>query len=233
MPCWRSGCGRLRLRPPRRPTASSALGSLPDELLALTSLNAREGVRRIGGKLDAYIRQLRRFREHYAGAADTLRQLAESGPLREVQEYCHALKGVAGNLGAMALYESVNAIDAQLKQGVRPDAVALDDMQQCLQALMHDIDSLRVPAAAAAAPIVPFAPAELHARLEQLARALESDLGRVEPLLDELRAGVDGSPLAGDIDALAAQVDVFAIDEARVQLDALLGSLNPPQRTRS
>jgi two-component system sensor histidine kinase/response regulator len=37
---------------------------LPAELLAMASLDAREGVRRIGGKVDAYTRQLRRFREN-------------------------------------------------------------------------------------------------------------------------------------------------------------------------
>ncbi|MFP5410415.1 MAG: response regulator [Gammaproteobacteria bacterium] len=213
------------------PPAATSLGSLPGELLALSSLNAREGVRRIGGKLDAYYRQLRRFRERYADAVGTLRQLADAEQVRETQEYCHALKGVAGNLGAVAFYETVSAIDAQLKQGTLPDAATLDAAQAQLQAVMRDIDSL--PAAAATAPAraaEPLRPDELYARLGQLAQALENDLGRVEPLLVELRAGVDGSPLAGDIDTLAAQIDVFAIDEARAQLDTLLNRLQPTHR---
>ncbi len=112
---------------PALPAPAPRPETLPPDLLALTSLDTREGVRRIGGKAEAYRKQLRRFREHYADAVDELeRRAARSGPAA-AEEYCHALKGVVGNIGAQALYAQVAEIDARLKQGEPPDASALGD----------------------------------------------------------------------------------------------------------
>lgn len=102
----------------------------------------------------------------------------------------------------------------------------LADLQARLQAVMQDIDSLasRLPPAPVPAA-EPLDAAGIRARLDRLAQALDGDLGAAEPLLLELRAGVCGTPLEAEIAALAAQVDVFAIDEARMQLRTLLERL--------
>ena len=70
----------------------------PPELLALTSLDTREGVRRIGGKIESYHRQLLRFRDNYTNAANQLQHLINENQLRDAENYCHALKGVIGNV---------------------------------------------------------------------------------------------------------------------------------------
>jgi CheY-like chemotaxis protein len=208
----------------RLPTPAAA--DLPPELLALASLDAREGVRRIGGKVDAYRRQLQRFREHYAHAVDELqRQASVNGP-RAAEDYCHALKGVVGNIGAVALFDKVAEIDATLKQGLHPQAEAMAVLQTLLQDVMRDIDHLAVMSKPAlTAEAVPLAPAQVRQRLESLRDALDYDLGSAEPLLAELRAGLAGTALASDIAALAARIDVFDIDAAQtllVQLQARL-----------
>ena len=208
-------------RPASIPPSSKA-GELPLDLLALPSLDAREGVRRIGGKAEAYRKQLRRFREHYADAVSQLQRLATEQGASSAEAYCHALKGVTGNLGATALYEKVMDIDAGLKQGIRPDAAAFAEMETLLQAVMDDIDRLSARAVAPPAPAAkPLNPVALSERLERLAYALDYDLGAAEPLILELRAGVSGTPLEPDIAALAAWIDVFAIDEALTQLRTL------------
>ena len=97
-------------RPP--PAPRPGIEDLPAELRALSRLDAREGVRRIGGRVEPYRKQLRRFRQHYAGAIDELERLLQtSGPAR-AEEHCHALKGVAGNLGATAFHEQLHVIIA-------------------------------------------------------------------------------------------------------------------------
>ena len=208
---------RIGSRVPVPPAAE-----LPGELLALSSLNTREGVRRIGGKAGAYRRQLRRFREHYADAAAELQRLVEQPDLPAAEDYCHALKGVIGNIGAVALLGALADIDAALKQGQRPAAAALEAMQDRLQDVLRDIDSLAdSPEPAAQAPAAPLDAAQLRERLERLRQALEFDLGSAEPLLAELQAGVGGTPLAAEIAAIAAKVDVFDIDAAQALLATL------------
>ncbi len=202
--------------------AEPQAGELPADLLALTSLDAREGVRRIGGKADAYRKQLRRFREHYPDAVAQLQRLATQQSLRQAEEYCHALKGVTGNIGARALYEQVAAIDSRLKQGEFPEAAELERLQALLWQVLRDIDNLDSGAVAATTSAYPtFTPELLRDRLQRLAHALEYDLGAAEPLLAELRAGVAGTPLESEVAAIAALVDVFDIDLALARLKAL------------
>jgi two-component system sensor histidine kinase/response regulator len=197
----------------------ASAGGIPDDLLAQTAFDAREGVRRIGGKVASYRKQLRRFRENYADAVSILRQRLAEDDTVAAEAHCHTLKGVTGNLGAHALYERFTVIDNLLKRGLTPAAEQLDEVETLLRQAMAAIDSLATPAAPAFSPAAaPLPPAALRALLERLANALEYDLGAVEPLLNELRAGVAGTPLVPVVDAVAAYVDVFDIDSAVAQL---------------
>lgn len=202
---------------------------IPADLLALTSLDTREGIRRIGGKADAYRRQLRRFREHYADAVAELQRAAERG-VREAEEYCHMLKGVAGNLGARELYRKLGEIDTRLRQGDLPDATALAELHALLEAVLRDIDGLPVkPAPESAAGAVPLDYVQLLERLEDLEHAFENDLGAAEPLLGDLRSSAAGTPFEPQIAAIAASFDVFDIDRALAQLGTLRQSLRQAQ----
>ena len=211
------------LASPLPPTA------LPAELLAMKSLDTRQGIRRIGGRVDAYRRQLLRFRARYADAADELRRLASEQGLAQAQEYCHALKGVCGNLGALAVYAKVGEIDGELRQGQPLDAGALDALRVALREAIDEINAIDAlsTAAAPARPVAtqPLAGPELRALLERLRESLDNDLGRAEALLGQLRDGLAGSPWAAPVEAIAASVDVFDIDAARTRLASVLDEL--------
>ncbi len=210
--------------PEGRARAATAPATAPEplseSLLALTSLDVREGVRRIGGRVDAYRKQLRRFRDHYHGAVEALRQKIDSEGLQAAGEYCHALKGVTGNLGAMQVFLALEAIDQSVKAAQVPTDAALASLQTAMEALMADIDSLQDP------DPTPLAATRLEgdalrAHLDRLSQALEYDLGAVEPLLAELQASVAGTPLEEPVASMASLVDVFDIDAAQERLRAL------------
>lgn len=194
----------------------------PADLLALTSLNSRDGIYRLGGNPQVYRKQLRRFRDHFGDAVDELQRLAAEQGTASAAAWCHTLKGLTGNLGATALYAAVTAIDAQLRGGKRPDAAELAALRERFQEVMRDIDSLGPAApdtpASATAPLTAQA---VHALLQRLADALEYDLGSAEALITELSAGVRTTPLEAEIAAIAASTEEFAIDEALAQLTVL------------
>ena len=202
--------------------ASPPGNGLPPDMLAMTSMNAAEGVRRIGGKVEAYRKQLRRFREHYANAIVELRSLTASDRLQEAEERCHALKGVTGNLGANPLYDKLVEIDVALKHGAAPDAVLLDEAEAMLQDALKEIGNLDDGAVAIQAlSAEPLTPDAFQSLLEQLGRALEYDLGAAEGLLSQLRAGAVNTPMESDIRILADLIDVFDIDAAQACLEKL------------
>lgn len=207
----------------------------PPELLNLGSLRAEQGIRRIGGKADAYIRQLKRFREHYPDAARHLQQLIVEKGIADAEDYCHSLKGVSGNIGAQQLFECVSRIDTELKQGRTPTDEQFALMAQLLQAVLDDIDSLDRRAAVPVSPGAPLTREEIMANLALLGTALETDLGAAESAMSRLRAGVGDPDLARAIQEIAAKVDDFDIDDAlrllaslREQLEAAGNSFMIP-----
>ncbi len=200
--------------------AVSAAASCPPDLLALGSLDARAGIERIGGKAEAYRRQLRRFRDGYGGAAARLRAMLDGDERENAENYCHALLGVSGNIGATALFAQLTAISGQLRAGARPPAAELDAMAAGLAALVADIERVAAaPFAAPAAAVLPLA--SVLALITELETALAYDLGRAEALLAELAAGMHGTGAAAAVAAIGASADSFAIDTAIAQAKAL------------
>ncbi|MCQ8182407.1 PAS domain S-box protein [Methylomonas sp. SURF-1] len=204
-------------------SGSRAAGSsnCSPELLALQSLQAIEGIRRIGGKEAAYRKQLKRFREHYSNAVEELRRLLQADNLTPAEQYCHSLKGVAGNIGANKLFECISGVDSTLKQQRQPTSEELQQFDELLQQIMTDIDSLVVASANIPVSGVPLSPVAIATKISELTEVLESDLGAAEQLITELRFGVSGSDLETAIDEIAAEIDVFNIDQALALLAAL------------
>ena len=190
---------------------------LPADLAALTCFDASDGGRRIGGGVEAYRRQLRRFRERYADFIAEVRRVAAAEGAAAAEERCHALKGVAGNIAARELFDRAARLDDALKLGMIPDAATLDEAEAALRRAMAEIDGL---GAAAPQPFAarPLADGELAALAARLADALENDLGAMEPALADLRAAVAGGPFAQDVADVAAVADVFDVDGALQRL---------------
>ncbi|MDD2987976.1 MAG: response regulator [Zoogloea sp.] len=196
--------------------------ALPDDLRRLDSLDSAQGVHRIGGDSEAYRKQLRRFRTRYADAPARLTALIAEGALQRAEEYCHALKGVCGNIGAEALFACITGIDATLKHSSPPDAEALTLMGRLLEQVMKDIDSLATPAGAEPGAAALLNDSEIALRVSRLQALLETDLGAAQVTLAELRSGVGDNLLQNLIRDVAEKIDLFEIDEAL----ALLNDLN-------
>ncbi len=221
------------LKPASSETANPAVVSsrCSPELLRLQSLQVIEGIRRIGGKETAYRKQLKRFREHYSSAVDELQRLLQAENLTPAENFCHSLKGVAGNIGANGLFECVARIDSLLKQQQAPSADDVAQLRELLQQVIVDIDSLAMAPANAPPAGAPLSQATMTAKITELMSALETDLGAAESLIAELRQGASGSRLEADVNEIAAQIDAFDIDRALALLAALqqrlTGSFSP------
>ncbi len=187
----------------------------PPDLLALASLDVREGIRRIGGKVQAYRKQLQRFRENYADAGTRLEAMLGQNERENAESYCHALLGVSGNIGATALYTELIAANATLRAGAVPDAAAMASIRHALQLLVSDIDSVATEAAPEVATDDPgLTDLAIVALLTELETALQFDLGRAVSLLAELNARAVATHMAPAIGAIAACADAFDIDQA-------------------
>ena len=198
---------------------------LPEDLMRLSCLDAADGVRRIGGKADAYRRQLRRFREHHADAVDKLNRLISAHDTHQASEYCHLLKGVIGNIGAQALYRQVTLVDSQIKKDPALASTALDAMQVLLHEVLEEIDTLDSAPHSDVPAVNPMDANQLREHLDGLTQALNYDLGSAEKILGILLRGVNGTALQEDVAAIASKVDLFEIDAAQMLLTQLRNRL--------
>jgi CheY-like chemotaxis protein/HPt (histidine-containing phosphotransfer) domain-containing protein len=204
-------------------TASSEVVApeIPADLLALKNLDAVQGIRRIGGKPEAYRKQLRRFREHYSDSTDKLLRMIKENGMAAGEEYCHALKGVCGNLASKPLSACVTGLDDMLKQGTMPPPEQFEQMRQLLWQTMSEIDGLSAPADSQPESTESFDRDELQAKLLALTFLLKNDLGAADLLLAELSNGLAGTETAATIADIAKKMDIFAIDEAIAEIAEL------------
>jgi signal transduction histidine kinase/DNA-binding response OmpR family regulator/HPt (histidine-containing phosphotransfer) domain-containing protein len=196
------------------------------KLLALKRIDAKQGIHRIGGNAEAYLKQLNRFRERYPTAIDDLVQLIKEKGCREAEEYCHALKGVFGNLGANELFMAIDAVDKLLKQEQTPAPQQLEYLRVLLNQTMSEIDNLVASICVQPRETVLLGNDQLMIKLKALAYLLENDFGAAELLLNEVRAGVVDSVIAQAIAEIAVKIDVCAIDEALTKISMLLNQLS-------
>ncbi len=191
---------------------------IPADLLALKTVDAAQGIRRIGGKAGAYRNQLYRFRKNYSGALAELQRTIRENGVEAGEDYCHALKGVTGNLSANELFACISAVDNVLKSGMMAAPEQFERMGQLLQQTMDEIDGLATPVAAKPKATTTNDRNQLLAKLLALASLLKSDLGAADQLLAELLGDEAGMETEQDLVRIAALMDRFATDEALEQI---------------
>ena len=179
----------LRCEPPaRRPRASWRRGTpdarprepVPPALAAIPGLNARLGMRSLGGSRDQYLALLRDLVEAHQGDGARVRDLLARGEPGAARQLAHGLKGVAGTLGAVRIQALAGGLDAQLREsaeGARPLRISasLDqELAALAQALRSLPDGVAVPGRGGAAPAA-GGEAQLHDLLKSLAALLQAD----------------------------------------------------------
>ena len=159
----------------------------------IAGLDTADGMRRVLGRRDAYVGLLRRFVVGQAGVTRDIRTALADGRHDDAERGAHTLKGVAGTIGAGQLQREAADVEAALRHGAMPQAVAplLDRAERSLDdlitALLHAL-----PAES------PVAPAVTSVDAKALAAAVAG--------LDELLS----SDAAEAIDAFEAAKPLFA-----------------------
>jgi PAS domain S-box-containing protein len=126
----------------------------------LPGLDAAMGLRLVGGRPAVYRRLLQRFVEHHGGDAERLRQAALLGAADDIRRLCHALKAVAGALGAQALAAQAARVEAGLAGQPGGDLATEPLDPGAVQALANQLQALlQALAAALAEPAEPAEPA--------------------------------------------------------------------------
>ena len=110
--------------------ADALASDLQQRLATLTEINVTQGLARTLGKAPAYINLLQKFARTQHGAADSVAQALLAGDRVQARQAVHTLKGVAGNIAAIAVAEQAGTLEALLDS-----QACIDECQAVLPSL--------------------------------------------------------------------------------------------------
>jgi signal transduction histidine kinase/CheY-like chemotaxis protein/HPt (histidine-containing phosphotransfer) domain-containing protein len=207
----------------RPPAAGDAF--LPE---SLPGINLADALKRVSGDKRLYRRLLLQFREHSADAAGQIKAALEAGDRAAARSVAHTLKGVAGNLGAEALYRSAQKLELSLRKGhFEPVSEEAGRLAAAHAEVFAGLAALDAPGAepataAAAAPADPETVERLLDDLDQRLAASDAEAGQA---LQAVKGALNGhSP---EVEELERLITAYNFDEARARLARIASSLKP------
>ncbi len=189
-------------------------------LPALPGIDTADGLGRMMGRQDLYLRMLRKFAASNRTVAEQTRAALARGDADSARRLVHTLKGLAGNIGAGALQEAAR----QLEDGLSPPGSSpalpglLERFETELQSVIRTLET-RLPAGSTDPAPQPLAadPHRLEAACRRIAQLLAASDCEVSTELQAnqslLRQG-----LGQDLDAIAQATEDFDFESALQQL---------------
>jgi len=203
-----------------------ASGLNPDA--ALTTLDTTDGIGRCMGNLDLYRRLLKGFDKTQQDFGTQFSQTLRAQDLESALRLAHTLKGLAGNIGALALQHAAGELEVacqNAEEGAALDA-ALQLTLRALNAVRVDIRALIEPTAAAPAesanPEQLLKDPAIQGQWVKLSRLIDDNDAQAQELIQDL---VDGWPhlmQAAPVRELSQALSRYDFDAAGVALKSLL-----------
>jgi HPt (histidine-containing phosphotransfer) domain-containing protein len=185
-------------------------------------MDMEEGLAHIGGNRDLYRRLLVKFRKNYVETPDEIISCIERHEVDEARRLAHSVKGVAGNLGAKALFAAADRVENAIQHDdssaapplIRDFSVELQKVILALQAVQETPD-----------------PTSLLGELVPCVRAGKPK--KCEPILDQILRMEPAAPWAEEVMRLSAQIKGYRYKEAAATLDGLIERVHtdmPPMK---
>jgi signal transduction histidine kinase/DNA-binding response OmpR family regulator/HPt (histidine-containing phosphotransfer) domain-containing protein/HAMP domain-containing protein len=162
------------------PSHSGASG-----VASIDGLDTRDGLARVGGNHQLYLRLLRQFVDQQGSSADQIANARAAGDLARAERIAHTLKGVSGNIGARQVHSSAAALEKLIREraGTADVDAAARQVVAALTPLVAAL-TLALPPAAAAAPEQAVPPVDAG-RTRDAAARLNTLLSDLDPAAAE------------------------------------------------
>ena len=197
------------------PVDSEAEAELRARLAAIPDLDLDAGMRLVRGKLESYRRILTLFADGHAEDVARLTVLISQNALDAAEKLAHALKGAAGNVGALPIHVLATTLDDALKHGDRPAAQAT--LAPLAERLPRLIEALQTALAKPAPQLMVGAAApnaEQGRMIRELLALLDAGDTRARHLLAAQRASIEAALGSTRHAAVESAVQRFDYPEA-------------------
>jgi HPt (histidine-containing phosphotransfer) domain-containing protein len=193
-------------------------------------LDTADGLSRVGGNHALYLKLLRQFIDQHGSAAGEIGDALARGDAAAAERLAHAVKGVAGNIGATHVRSAAGALEKLIRGRASSKDVetAADQFAARLERLIMELRAVlkQIPAPPdRATPTAPIDPAQSRQAAAQLTKLLaELDPGAAD-FLEANHAAL--RPLfAGAVwPEFEALVQGYAFADAQARLEQAMQSL--------
>jgi two-component system, sensor histidine kinase and response regulator len=204
----------------------------------VAGIDMDEGVSRLGGNGQMFVKLLHTFVKDYAGLPQQVREEVTAGRCEQAKRLVHGIKGMAGNISANKLYEAAKEYEAQLG-AESVDVVALESAAVVFtDALTQIVDSVQtLEGANSGADNLPTSlpQAKLDNRqldfsllnpvFTQVTELLQKNDFDVEQPLIKLQKMLDQTPAGEQLEKVVAHVDELDFEQALVVLAKIHGEI--------
>lgn len=192
---------------------SAALGEgwLPD----IPGLDSADGLRRVAGNRQLYLKLLGQFAERKALAGQALLKALRAGDRASAERMAHTVKGVAGNLGFSGLRAMASKLDTAIRAHDESDALVND----VIEALSQAVDAIHraLGSGQAAPPLLPGVDGTRHAAT--LMHLLEANDGAAPDYMQQHAPALRGALGEDSFEQLLNEVNNFDFEAARQTLE--------------
>ncbi|MBF0188069.1 MAG: PAS domain-containing protein [Magnetococcales bacterium] len=209
--------------------AETASSSESTPLPPLPGIDSDAGLACIGGNVPSYRKLLIRFKSNQSDAIDTLYRAMEQQDREQCERIAHTLKGVAGNIGALALHRHARSLEQAFKETDTPLAERL--VPQVAESLKQVCDAITTLEEPSADP-PPESSSDidlttLMPELNRLQELLEDDDLEAVKVLESVQGLLSGAGLdATLVEEIKESVSGYDFEAALEHLNTLTATLN-------
>ncbi|WP_085725625.1 response regulator [Pseudomonas sp. R37(2017)] len=201
------------------PVTTESAASLP---ASLPGIDMQAGLGTCMGKVELYLRLLRRFRSSHQAFCSEFQAARDQGDPLAAARLAHTLRGTAGNMGAIEVANAAAALElACQNDGAQQDlADRLAEVERCLTPVLEGLAVLGEAASCADSSTPPL-DSEWHVQLAHTRSLLaESDTQALTALLELQRLASDPR-MAEQLHRVVQQAQCFDFDQALELLESL------------
>jgi len=187
----------------------------------LPGISIELGLSKVAGNEKLYRKLLGKFSENNRDVVNEIKKAFESGDMETVARLGHAVKGVAGNLGANELFLAAAELEKAVKQGVTGLLDSkIETFASQVDVVMGGIQKLEENEAAAKKEKIVIAdetPIDVEAVkpvLREIAQLLDVDIMETMNRLEALRSDLEHSKVREQFKRLIKYVEDFDTDNA-------------------
>jgi two-component system sensor histidine kinase/response regulator len=201
-------------------TSKTMSARIGEELVLpqIAGVNVADGLNRVAGNRNLYVKLLSQFVSQQAGAATQIAAALDAGDRKMAERIAHTVKGVAGNLGISDVQFAAQKVEKAIRDGQDSVPMLLDQFAITLRVHVNSI-AQALPGPAPFQPAtVPFDRESAASAVSRLQALLEANDGGSQEAFQVLYESIVGVVDTRHLDDLSETINNFEFEQALMKL---------------